>query len=133
MNDVSTQKMIANAVQALSCAYAPYSQFTVAACIKSGDQFFTGVNVENSSYGLTLCAESGAITQMIAAGSRIIEAIVILAENNKICPPCGACRQRIFEFADKNTQIYLCDTQTVLSSYTIEQLLPLAFNLDNNL
>lgn len=122
-------KMISQAHQALNHAYAPYSKFTVAACICTDrGTLYTGVNVENASYGLTLCAEAAAIAAMISAGEQCIKDIVILAGTNLFCPPCGACRQRIHEFSTPETSIHLCDKQAILSSVTMNELLPLAFN-----
>lgn len=122
-------KMISQAHQALSRAYAPYSKFTVAAsiCTDTG-AIYTGVNIENASYGLTLCAEAAALSAMVCAGEQRIKHIVILAGNNLLCPPCGACRQRIQEFSTPETLIHLCDKETILRSITINELLPLAFN-----
>ncbi len=129
MNDV-TKLMIKNAHQALQHAYAPYSKYAVAACLCSEDNhLFTGVNVENSSYGLTLCAETSAICQMIAAGKHHIKSMVILNDRNTLCPPCGACRQRIYEFSSPATRIYLCHQQDVLHDMALDDLLPMAFSL----
>ena len=120
--------MIDSACQGLHHAYAPYSNFSVASCISTEDDIlFTGVNVENSSYGLTVCAETAAICQMIAAGQLKIKNIVILAGDNVLCSPCGACRQRIHEFSTPSTRIYLCNQETVLKTMTIDELLPFAF------
>ena len=122
--------MINHAHHALKNAYAPYSKFTVAACICSEDeQLFTGVNVENSSYGLTICAERSAISQMIVAGVQTIKHIVVLAGTNELCTPCGACRQCINEFSTVNTHIHLCNKDQVLKTMTMDELLPLAFKL----
>lgn len=121
--------MISQAHKALNHAYAPYSKFTVAACICTDKgTLYTGVNVENASYGLTLCAEAAAIAAMVSAGEQCIKDIVILAGTNQFCPPCGACRQRINEFSTPETLIHLCDNQAILRSVTMNELLPLAFN-----
>lgn len=129
MNNL-TRKMIEQASHALQHAYAPYSNYRVGACIcTEEDALFTGVNVENSSYGLTICAESSAICQMVAAGQYKIKSMVLLAGNNMLCTPCGACRQRMCEFSTPHTQIFLCNQQTILKSITMEDLLPMAFSL----
>ncbi len=129
MNDI-TQLMMSKARLALQHAYAPYSKYTVGACLCTEDQtLYTGVNVENSSYGLTICAESSAICQMITAGERQIKSMVILSGNNALCPPCGACRQRIYEFSTEKTQIYLCDHHSILKKIALDDLLPMAFSL----
>lgn len=122
--------MHTKAKEALKNAYAPYSDYFVAACIRSEDDtLFVGVNVENSSYGLTLCAESCAIGSMVAAGGKKITSLVLLTQDNSLCPPCGACRQRIFEFSTPDTLLYLCNNERVLKSITVGELLPLAFDL----
>lgn len=123
-----SSKMIQLAVKALDNAYAPYSKFHVAACIRATDgNYYTGVNIENASYGLTLCAEMAAIASFINAGNTLIKDIVILSNEQQECPPCGACRQRIAEFSNESTRIHLADHNQILHSYTIEQLLPYAF------
>lgn len=127
--DKITATMIAEAHKSLSNAYAPYSKFTVAACIRSeNNRLFTGVNVENGSYGLTICAESSAICNMITSGEQRIKSIVVLAGNNLLCPPCGACRQKLHEFSTPETQIHLCNKDNILQSMTMKELLPLAFD-----
>lgn len=121
--------MISEAFKALSFAYAPYSKFTVASCICTDkDNLYTGVNIENSCYPLGICAESTAICKMVLAGEQRIKSIVVLAGNNLLCSPCGACRQRIYEFSTPSTLIHLCNDNTVLKSFTIDELLPLAFD-----
>lgn len=130
MKKNSIQAMLENAKLALQHAYAPYSNYLVAACLCTiDDKLFTGVNVENASYGLTLCAEASAICQMITAGQQKIKSMVILNGNNTLCPPCGACRQRIIEFSTAETIIHLCNHNNVLQSHSIDELLPLAFRL----
>lgn len=124
-------KMISAAHNTLTNSYAPYSKFTVACCIRTDkDNLYTGVNVENSSYGLTLCAETSAISSMVTAGEQRIKSIVVLAGTNTLCSPCGACRQRIYEFSTPDTMIHLCNKDSVLRSITINELLPLAFDFD---
>jgi cytidine deaminase len=130
MNKIIEQ-MIAQAHKALSCAYVPYSKFKVASCIcTDNDNLYTGVNVENRSYSLTTCAEQSAICNMVLAEEQRIKSIVILAGNNLLCSPCGACRQRIHEFSTPATVVHLCNAASVLQSLTIDQLLPLAFDFN---
>lgn len=127
--DKLIESMIAAASKALPNAYAPYSKFKVASCILTTQgNVYTGVNVENGSFGLTSCAEASAISKMITAGEQKIKSIVILANNNLLCPPCGGCRQRIYEFATAKTCIHLCSQDSVLHSIAINELLPLAFD-----
>lgn len=120
--------MIQLAHNVLPHAYAPFSKFHVAACIRSkNNTFFTGVNVENASYGLTVCAECSAISNMVTSGETRIEEMVVMASSNMRCPPCGACRQRIAEFSTPTTKIHLCDQTHVLETYPLDALLPHAF------
>ena len=129
MND-QTKLMINKAYQALNNAYAPYSNYKVGCClVTKDDEVFAGTNVENSSYGLTICAEISAIAHMVAAGKRQIKSLVIIAGDNEICPPCGACRQCIHEFSTSETLVHLCNKDTILKTMTINDLLPMAFNL----
>lgn len=113
-------------------AYAPYSNFHVGACVlyENGD-YFLGCNVENVSYGLSLCAERNALATAITAGEKAnIRSITIVSLENKLCMPCGACRQWIFEFAVKNKQnidIIVEGAEGEPVVYTIHDLLPNAF------
>lgn len=96
MDDLAN--MLYKAQIAMANAYIPYSQFAVGACIKtSSNKFFAASNIENASYGLTLCAESVAIGNMITAGEKDIAEVVVMAHGDKVCSPCGACRQRLRE------------------------------------
>ncbi|PWY55980.1 cytidine deaminase [Legionella qingyii] len=131
--DQTIAKMISNAHEALIHSYSPYSKFCVACCICTDkDNLYTGVNVENGSYGLSVCAETSAISAMVSAGEQHIKSMVILAGTDLLCPPCGACRQRIYEFSTTDTLIHLCNKDSILRSLKINELLPLAFNFDVN-
>ena len=113
-------------------AYAPYSNFPVAACVRAGSgKLFSGINVENASYSLTSCAEKSAISSMAMAGDREIVEALILVPGPQLCPPCGACRQILLEFAIKNCRIHLCTENGKHASYTLEELLPVTFNSDH--
>ena len=96
-----TTELISAAWAAREQAYAPYSNFQVGSAVltKCGE-IFTGCNVENLSYGLTICAERVAIGTMIAAGKRDISRIVVVADTDQPVSPCGACRQVMAEFGD---------------------------------
>ncbi len=116
--------------QALKQAYAPYSKFHVGSVIVCDNgKIYSGVNVENASYGLTLCAEASAIAQMIGDGGKTICEILVTSNHESVCVPCGACRQRIKEFANKSTTVYLCDHKKIVQTLTIDELLPCAFSL----
>ena len=110
-------------------AYVPYSKFAVGAAIMSTSQkIYTGCNVENVSYPCGTCAEAGAIAAMIAAGERLIQDIVVVADSSNLISPCGACLQRIFEFSDKNTKVHLVDLEGINKSYATAQLHPAALD-----
>src|ERR1700752_865511 len=91
--------LIASAKTAREHAHAPYSNFRVGAAVraKSG-RIFSGCNVENASYGLTLCAERVAIFKAISEGERGFDAVAVVTDKDELTPPCGACRQIIWEF-----------------------------------
>lgn len=116
------------AVEAMSRAYAPYSTFKVGVCIESSSgQLYSGCNIENASYSLTLCAESVAIAAMLNNGEQNIQRIVIVSSAEDFCTPCGACRQRLLEFAHDSLDIVLFTPQGDLQQFTLGQLLPHSF------
>ena len=113
-------------------AYAPYSRFRVAAALRTPDgAIFCGVNVENAAYPVGTCAEAGAIAAMALAGRRRIEAILILGDGEGLTTPCGACRQRIFEFlSDGDAMVHAAGPEGVRASFSARALLPEAFGPD---
>jgi cytidine deaminase len=120
----------AKAVQAK--AYAPYSGFKVGAAIATpGGRVFAGCNVENAAYPVGACAESGAISAMLAAGESRIAAVVVMGEGENLVTPCGGCRQRIREFAASDTPIHIAGPEGIRRSFTLEELLPFSFGPDN--
>ncbi len=124
------QIMLQEAKKVITNAYAPYSQFHVAACIRSDqDHYFSGCNVENAAYGLTQCAEANAIGTMIASGDKRIQEILILGNTASLCTPCGACLQLIYEFATAETQVHLATPQGVQMTAPFGDFLPYPFQL----
>ena len=115
-------------------AYAPYSNFKVGCGIVTEDgQLYLGCNVENASYGLTLCAESGAISSMLADGGKCIDAVVIVSHADKPCTPCGACRQRLWEHGTAQTKVFLYTANSTSQAhqvYNLAELLPQPFVFD---
>jgi cytidine deaminase len=106
-------------------AYVPYSHFSVGAALLAADgRVFTGCNVENASYGLTLCAERNALAQAVAQGARVFEAIAVVSENG--VSPCGACRQVLSEFGAEML-VVMVDQHGKQARYRIAELLPVAF------
>jgi cytidine deaminase len=125
------EPMIELARRALANAHAPYSRFRVGACVRTASgRLHAGANVENASYGLTLCAESAAIAAMVTAGDREIVEAVIVTEGAELCPPCGRCRQQLAEFAGAAARVHLCGPEGVRLSTSLGELLPLAFGPD---
>jgi cytidine deaminase len=124
--------LLDHACRVLKHAYAPYSHFFVASAVRApnGD-IFAGCNVENASYPIGTCAEAGAISQLIAAGHKSITEILILVRDEKICPPCGGCRQRLIEFAADDLPIHLCTVSGLHEYYTLKDIMPMAFRPDN--
>jgi cytidine deaminase len=129
---VSDEDLMAKARAATARAYAPYSRFHVGAAVETEDgSIFDGVNIENASYGNTVCAERTAILAAVAAGHRRLRRIAVsclvgpgsAAEERT---PCGACRQTMVEFMAGDGQISIDGVGT----YRLDQLLPLAFRLD---
>lgn len=113
-------------------AHAPYSRYLVgAAVLDEKGRIHSGCNVENAAYPEGICAETAAIAAMVAAGGKRIVAIAAVGgrQNLEACTPCGGCRQRIREFADRNTRIILLDERGQPRRYTIDELLPASFSL----
>ena len=111
-------------------AHAPYSNFRVGAAlrVRSG-RIFCGANVENASYPEGNCAEASAIAAMVAAGERQITEALLVAAGERLCTPCGGCRQRLAEFAGPDLSIHLCDPQGLRRTVSLGDLLPLSFAL----
>ena len=122
--------LVSAAKSAMENAYAPYSNFKVGAAVlgKSG-KVYTGCNVENASYGLSVCAERTAVFNAVCAGEREITAVAIAVPGEPAFP-CGACRQVLAEFApsDGGMNVYLVSDQGV-EEYTLAELLPHSFRL----
>lgn len=121
-------ELLAAAQAARARAYAPYSKFSVGAAIrgKSGAIFAAG-NVENAAYPVGTCAEAGAISAMIAGGEQRIAEILVCGPGPEPVTPCGACRQRIREFAGPATPIHAAGPGGIAASFTLGELLPHAF------
>lgn len=108
-------------------AYAPYSRFSVGAALRTeSGAIFSGCNVENASYPLGVCAETSAISAMIAAGEKRIAEILVVGPGPGRITPCGACRQRIAEFG-AGALVHLADGQGAVETFALADLLPRAF------
>ena len=121
------KKLIKEAEKARKKAYTPYSKFKVGAAVLSVDgKIFTGCNIENASFGLTVCAERVAIFKAISEGSTKFEAIAVIGNTDKACSPCGSCRQVISEFGEDITLI-MANLKGDIKIKKIKELLPEAF------
>ncbi|MFQ3599500.1 MAG: cytidine deaminase [Chloroherpetonaceae bacterium] len=119
------------AKEAMAKAIAPYSRFQVGAALKTNSGIiYRGHNIEVSSYSLTMCAERVALFKALSDGERAFESILIVASSGDFCPPCGACRQVLMDFAPSLT-IYLADESGQFKSYSITDLLPESFSSKN--
>ena len=124
--------MLDAARRARENAHAPYSGFKVGACIKSLDgRLFSSCNVENVAYPQGQCAEAGAIAAMVSAGGKGISEVLIVAEGEALCTPCGGCRQRLAEFSEPQTLVHIAGPEGLRASFTLGELLPHAFHFDD--
>lgn len=132
LKGIQIDMLRAKAVEASRHSYSPYSKFPVGSAIVTKDYHsFLGCNVENASYGLTICAERNAVFKMIAEGEREIIAVGIYTPTDDVTPPCGACRQVINEFGP-NADIYsFCKDEKNIGWWFLGQLLPGAFGPKN--
>lgn len=118
------------AIEASKNAYCPYSKFPVGACVLTdNDKIYTGCNFENSSFGLTICAERNAVGSAVVDGEHKVKAVAIYSPNMEDCYPCGACRQVLHEFKSANGMDVITLRGGELSVCPIEELLPKGFNL----
>jgi len=125
---MSPQDLVQKAIQARQGAYAPYSHYAVgAALLCPDDQVFCGSNVENASYGLSICAERVAVFKAVTAGVTTFLALAVATRNGASC--CGACRQVLREFG-LELPIYLASANGSFQSTSLEQLLPRSFGPD---
>lgn len=126
------QEMLQRARDAREAAYAPYSGYRVGVCIEGeSGRFYAGCNVENASYPEGSCAETGAIAALVAAGERRILRLLLLADGERLCTPCGGCRQRLAEFAEPDLPVLIYGEEGLRATLTLGELLPHAFDLPN--
>jgi len=120
------------AFEARSHAYTPYSSYPVGAAIVSGrsGKMYSGCNVENASYGATICAERGAVMKAVSEeGELDIDMLVVVTKDNPPSPPCAVCLQVLSEFSGPEVPVYLCDEQDHITRYQFRDLLPVPFKL----
>ena len=120
--------LISAARQARENAHAPYSNFRVGAALRAASgRIFGGCNVENATYGLTVCAERIAIFKAVSEGERGFDAIAVVADTDKLTPPCGACRQLIWEFCG-DVPVILANLKGKTEVIPMRELFPKPFD-----
>ena len=134
MEIIMKKRLVEMAIQAREKAYAPFSHFCVGAALLTSDgEIFTGVNIENSSYGATICAERSAFAAAISTGRRDFKAIAVVGAPeseiiDELCYPCGICRQFMREFCSEDFEIILFDGKNIVMR-TLGEILPHGFKL----
>jgi len=124
----ASDRLVAAARKARRRAIAPYSKFKVGAALETEDgTVIEGCNVENASYGLTMCAERVAMFSALAQGHRQFRRIAVVADTDAPTPPCGPCRQILWEFGG-NLQVTLANLRRVTGTHRMADLLPLPFD-----
>ena len=127
---IGIDELLNAAKEAKSKAYAPYSDFHVgAALVSEAGNLYSGCNVENTSYGLTNCAERTAIFKMVSEGENRIKKILVIGDTEEFLPPCGACRQVIAEFSKPDTVVYMSNKHGEIKEATVADLIPFTFFL----
>lgn len=122
------QKLIDKAKDAREKAFAPFSNFKVgAALVSKNGEIFTGCNIENASYGLTMCAERVAIFKAISEGTKDFVQLAVVGDTEDLTPPCGACRQIIWEFCG-DIPLVLANLDGKSETVQMKELLPRAFD-----
>jgi cytidine deaminase len=124
----ASDRLVSVAREARERAVAPYSGFKVgAALLAAGGRVYTGCNIENASYGLTVCAERVALLKALSEGERSFEMIAVVADTADPTPPCGPCRQLLWEYCG-DIPVVLANLQKVTGEHQMRDLLPLPFD-----
>jgi cytidine deaminase len=128
MTDPSLERVLEAAIQVRGRAYAPYSKFHVGAALEDSDgRIHTGCNVENASYGLTNCAERTAVFKALSEGAPKFRRIAVAADTAKLTPPCGACRQVLWEICG-DIEVVLVNLQRETETFRLQDLFPRPFD-----
>lgn len=125
---MATTELIDLAVEVSQQAYVPYSRFPVSAVlVTKDDQIYTGVNIENASFGLTNCGERTAIFKAVSEGARSFKELIVYGQTEKPISPCGACRQVMAEFFEPDLPVTLVSKDKSTVVMTVKELLPYSF------
>lgn len=125
------KELVLSAIEAQKNSYSPYSNFAVGAALLCDDgEIITGANIENVSFGLTNCAERTAFFKAVSEGKKNFTAIAVVGGDTYL-PPCGACRQVMAEFCDKNFKVIFAKNENDYIVKTLEEILPFGFSEDD--
>lgn len=128
--NIDYKLLIEKAKEAAKTSYSPFSKFAVgAAVMMSNGQIYTGCNIENSSFGMTICAERCAIFKAVSEGQKEILAVAIYSPNADDCYPCGACRQVMYEFQGKNEIVVITEHENQPVPRMLSDFLPYGFKI----
>lgn len=128
LNDVDLKNLVNESVIAKQMSYSPYSKFKVGASLETVDGvIYRGANIENVSYGGTVCAERTAILKAVSSGHKKFKRIVITTEVSPPSPPCALCLQTMVEFCDDDFEVFLAQNDKVLEKYKLSELIPHPF------
>jgi cytidine deaminase len=128
-DSISDEELIEQAKRARLGAHAPFSNFKVGAAIVTADgRVYDGCNIEHSVYSLTMCAERVAIFKAVSEGARDFVKVAVVADYEQVTPPCGCCRQSLWEFAGPGTRVILANLAGEVRRFNLEDLLPLPFD-----
>ena len=129
MSDIKFEELFEEALSVRENSHSPYSQFKVASSlIADNGKHYTGVNIENSSYGATVCAERIAIFKAISEGAKKIKSLLVVAKGDIPVAPCGVCRQVMSEFMDDDSIVYYANLNKEYKKKHLKELLPDAFD-----
>ncbi len=129
---ITENQLIEEAKKARELAYVPYSKFPVGAALLTKDgKVYHGCNIENAAYSMCNCAERTAFFKAISEGDKDFSMLAVVADTDRPCSPCGACRQVISEFCSKDMKVILTNLKGDVLETTVEGLLPGAFNAED--
>lgn len=127
------ESLIDEAIKVRKKAYTPYSHFSVGAVLIAKSGFtYSGCNIENTSFGLTSCAERNAIFAAVTSGEHEFKKIVVVGDTKDVTIPCGACLQVMAEFFSANTEVILANLNGLSRKYLFKELFPVRFNLKDD-
>ncbi len=128
-NKNGSTELVESAKKARETAYAPFSNFKVGAAVETSDaEIFVGCNIESASYGLTVCAERVAIWKAVSEGKKKFKHIAVVADTEELTPPCGVCRQIIWEFCG-DVPVTFANLKGKVETVQMKELLPRAFDM----